>query len=135
MYVVGQQRDRVYEFTLSTPWLINNTGNVTPSGTFSNATHKTLFIGTQDGDPRGIFIRQDNGESLYMVGNGNNRIYQYSLSSQYGEGGGPSDVYGGYPGYPGFSIVSTSSTVYTLDPTSTGTIIGLTTVSSIAPYT
>lgn len=134
LYVAGQQRDRIYEFTLSTPWQINNTGGVTPTTAFSNATHRTLYVGTQDGGPRGVFIRQDNGESLYMTGTGSNRIYQYSLSSQYGGGGGVSQIYGAYPGYPGFSVVSTSSTMYTLDPTSTGTIIGLTTIGAVAAY-
>lgn len=135
MYIAGQQRSRIYEFTLSTPWLINNVGNVTPPNTsFNNSVHKSLFISDQDNSPRGVFIRQDNGESLYVTGTQNNRLYQYSLSSQYGEGGGVSDVFGGKPGYPGFSFVSTSSTSLTIDPTSTGTIIGLSTVGSIPAF-
>jgi len=133
MYVAGAQRDRIYQFAISTPWQLNNTGGVTPTAAWVNS-QVTLSVVTQDNNPRAVFVRQDNGESLYVVGTQNNGISQYSLSSQYGEGGGQSDVRGGYSGYPGFAFVSTSSTSLTIDPTSTGTIIGLTTIGSITPY-
>jgi DNA-binding beta-propeller fold protein YncE len=68
MYVVGSTNDRVYSYTLSTPWNIG-------TATYDNVS---FFVGSQDGTPTGIFFRPD-GTKMYMVGAGTDRVYSYTL--------------------------------------------------------
>ncbi len=69
MYVCGSVGDDINEYDLSTPWLV------------SSAVYNTLFsVQTQDSTPRGIYFRDD-GKKMYMIGDTNNTVYQYSLST------------------------------------------------------
>ncbi len=60
--------DTVYQYTLSTPWDVS-TGSY--SGKFKDAS-------SEDNSINGLFFRP-NGKSMYLSGNENNKIYQYSL--------------------------------------------------------
>ena len=70
MYMVGLTNDRVYQYTLSTPWVV------------SSATYDTVsfLVSGQDTNPYGITFKPD-GTKMYMVGNTNDRVYQYTLST------------------------------------------------------
>jgi DNA-binding beta-propeller fold protein YncE len=70
MYMVGSATDRVYSYTLSTPWNIG-------TATYDNVY---LSVGSRDGAPTGIFFRPD-GTRMYMVGTGNDRVHSYTLST------------------------------------------------------
>lgn len=67
MFISGNTNDKVYEYNLSTAWNI------------STATYSQQFsVAGQDTAPKGIFFRQD-GLKLYVAGDTNNSIYEYSL--------------------------------------------------------
>ena len=71
MFMLGGATDTVYEYALSTPWLP------------SSAVLSTSFsVTAQDTAPTGIFFRPD-GMKLYMIGQTNDTVYQYALTSPY----------------------------------------------------
>lgn len=71
MFMLGGATDIVYEYALSTPWLP------------SSAVLSTSFsVTAQDTAPTGIFFRPD-GMKLYMIGQTNDTVYQYALTSPY----------------------------------------------------
>jgi hypothetical protein len=69
MYVVGGTGDDVNEYSLSTAWDISTASYV-----------QNFSVATQDTGPSGIYIRDD-GEKMYIVGNANDSVYQYGLST------------------------------------------------------
>lgn len=68
MYMVGFATDAVYQYTLDTPW---NVGT---------ADYDEVFkaVGTEDGIPTDVTFNSD-GDKMYVIGRGNDRVYQYSL--------------------------------------------------------
>jgi hypothetical protein len=69
MYFVGATNDSVYEYDLSTAWDV------------STATYLQSFsVSAQDTVPTDIFFKPD-GLKMYIVGNSNNSVYEYDLSS------------------------------------------------------
>jgi DNA-binding beta-propeller fold protein YncE len=70
MYVIGSTIDRVHSYTLTTPW---NLGTASYDNVF-------FSVVSQDGSPQGIFFRPD-GKKMYVVGNSNNSVYSYTLST------------------------------------------------------
>jgi hypothetical protein len=70
MYVVGSTNDRVYQYTVATPWSV------------STATYDTVFlaVGTQDGSPQSIFF-DPTGYQMFIMGLFNSRVYQYNLTT------------------------------------------------------
>ena len=70
MYIMGNTNDRVYEYNLSTPWLV------------SSAVYNSVNFspGTQDTDPVAVSFKPD-GTKMYILGNTNDRIYEYNLST------------------------------------------------------
>ena len=69
MYVIGSQGDDVNEYNLSTAWVV------------SSAVYSTVFsVASQDTVPAGLFFRAD-GTKMYMVGQTNDTVYQYTLST------------------------------------------------------
>lgn len=70
MYIMGNTNDRVYEYDLSTPWLV------------SSAVYNSVSFspGTQDTDPVAVSFKPD-GTKMYILGNTNDRIYEYNLST------------------------------------------------------
>lgn len=69
MYVLGDINNSVFEYDLSTAWDI------------STASYLQSFsVATQETNPSGFFFKSD-GTEMYVVGFGNDRVNQYSLSS------------------------------------------------------
>ena len=69
MYVIGTTGDDVNEYDLSTAWNV------------STATYKqAVLINTQDTLPQAVFFKED-GLQMYVLGQTNNSVYQYSLST------------------------------------------------------
>jgi DNA-binding beta-propeller fold protein YncE len=71
MYVVGISSDRVYEYRLAGPYSIQ-----------PKYTGNSFNVAAQDANPAGIAFNND-GTKMYMVGYGNDRVYQYSLSTAF----------------------------------------------------
>ena len=72
MYVLGLTNSRIFQYQLTTPWLVNNTGNI-------SYTNKNILVSTQEAAPRAINFNND-GTILYMIGSTNDIIYQYPIS-------------------------------------------------------
>jgi hypothetical protein len=69
MYVMGASGDDVNEYNLSTAWVV------------SSAVASTTFsVSAQDTSPQGLFFRAD-GLKMYMVGQTNDTVFQYTLST------------------------------------------------------
>jgi len=70
VYITDTSTAAVYQYTLSTAWDIS-------TGTYAT---KSLSTGLQDITPVGIGFSAD-GLSVYMLGQANNTVYQYTLST------------------------------------------------------
>jgi len=69
MYVMGSANKTVYQYSLSTAWVV------------SSASYDSVsFSVNQDTNPEGLFFKPD-GTKMYMVGQANKAVYQYSLST------------------------------------------------------
>ena len=68
LYVVGYSTDRIYQYTLATPWDLT-------SATYDGVS---FLISGQDTLPYGLCINTD-GSKLYLLGRSNKRVYQYTL--------------------------------------------------------
>jgi len=70
MYIVGNSNDRVFQYSLSTPWNV------------STATYNSISkdVSSQDSAPNAVAFNSD-GSKMYIVGNSNDRVFQYSLST------------------------------------------------------
>jgi len=69
LYVMGSTGDDVNQYVLSTAWNV------------STASYVRIFsVAGQDSAPHGLFFRQD-GLKMYMVGQTNDTVYQYALTS------------------------------------------------------
>jgi len=71
MYVNGATGDRVYSYTLSTPWQINTS---VWDGSASN-----LSVGAQDNELQGIFLNSS-GTKMYLTGGANDIVYSYTMT-------------------------------------------------------
>jgi DNA-binding beta-propeller fold protein YncE len=69
-YVVGITNKTIYQYTLSTAWDIS-------TGSYAS---KSLSVTAQDTAPAGLAFSAD-GTKAYVVGDTNNTIYQYTLST------------------------------------------------------
>jgi sugar lactone lactonase YvrE len=73
MYVCGADNQKIYQFSLSTDWDIS-------SAVYDD---EFLYVGeAEETLPLGIFFRPD-GMRIYVIGDSNNRIYQYSLTEKW----------------------------------------------------
>jgi sugar lactone lactonase YvrE len=70
MFIVGTQTDSVYQYSLSTAWNVS-------TASYDNVS---FSVSSQDIDPTSIAFRAD-GLRLYVLGNNNDRIYQYRLTT------------------------------------------------------
>lgn len=68
LFVLDNSNDRVHQHVLTTAWDISTT----------QASLVNKYIGSEDTVPRGLFFKPD-GYKMYMSGNTNNKIYQYSV--------------------------------------------------------
>jgi len=69
-YVIGQTNDTVYQYSMSTPWSIST----------ASYASKSFSVTNQDGTPTAIVFKPD-GTKMYVVGNTNDRVYQYTLGT------------------------------------------------------
>jgi sugar lactone lactonase YvrE len=74
VYVVGNTNDRVHLFKLATAWDI--------STAFNPYNIKSFSVNSQDTSPQGVYIGAD-GTAMYIMGDTNNTIYQYTLGTAY----------------------------------------------------
>jgi hypothetical protein len=70
LWTIGTAQDRIQEYTLLTPWDLST----------ASLDSVTLSVSAQDNDPTHLFF-SDDGTKLYVVGDQNNRIYQYDLGN------------------------------------------------------
>jgi hypothetical protein len=70
MYVTGYGSDAVHQYSLSTAWDIS-------TASFDSVT---FSVSSEDTTPRGVFFKSD-GSKMYIAGDLNKRIYQYTLST------------------------------------------------------
>ena len=68
MYMVGVSTERVYQYTLTEPWVVSTASYDSVSFSFES----------QDGGSFGIFFKDD-GSKMHMVGTSTDKVYQYSL--------------------------------------------------------
>jgi len=67
LYVVGRNNAKVYQYGLSTAFDISTASFV-----------QSFDVSPQDGLPRGLAFKPD-GSQLYIVGRGNDNVYQYAV--------------------------------------------------------
>jgi len=70
MYVVGPGSDSVSQYSLSTAWDLST----------SSYDSVSFDVSGQETSPQGFFFKDD-GTKMYVVGNGNDTVFQYSLST------------------------------------------------------
>lgn len=70
MYIISQSNDTIYQYTLSTAWDIST----------ASSASKSFASTTQDGTPIAMTFKAD-GTAIYILGNDNDTIYQYTLST------------------------------------------------------
>jgi 6-phosphogluconolactonase (cycloisomerase 2 family) len=70
VYVIGTNNDTIYQYTLSTAWDVST----------ASYASKSFSVNAQDTSPRGITFKTD-GTKVYVMGDTNDRVYQYSLST------------------------------------------------------
>jgi len=73
MYIIGSSQDRVFEYTLSTPWRVNTASNV-------GTSVQTSSGGTSESSPQALFFRPD-GSSYYIVGTASDRVMRYDMTT------------------------------------------------------
>jgi DNA-binding beta-propeller fold protein YncE len=69
MYVVGTSGNDVNEYSLSTAWDISTASYI-----------RNFVVAAQDTTPDDLFFTDD-GTKMYIIGSGNDRVYQYNLST------------------------------------------------------
>ncbi len=70
MYIVGYVWETVYQYTLSTPWDVST----------AVYAEKSKDVGYEDTSPYGVTFSPD-GTKMYIVGDINDTVFQYSLST------------------------------------------------------
>jgi sugar lactone lactonase YvrE len=114
-YTLGANNDRIYQYSMSTPWSI-----VT-----SSYDGVSLLISGSDTTPTGLFFRPD-GTRFYVIGTANDRINQTNLSTAWdlstgssggqlvisGQDGNPQGIYFRPDGLKMYMIGTTNSRIY-----------------------
>jgi 6-phosphogluconolactonase (cycloisomerase 2 family) len=70
MYVLSSSNDEVYQYSLSTAWNVST----------ASYDSVSLSVTSQEATPRGLFFG-DSGTKMYIVGEVNDTVYQYTLTS------------------------------------------------------
>ena len=68
MFILARNGDKVAQYSLSTAWDISSSSYVAE-----------FAVGTQEAAVRGLFVKGDDGSNMYVVGNGSNTVFQYTL--------------------------------------------------------
>lgn len=116
-FLVGYTNDTVYELSCSTPYRIGT----------ASSTGNTLSVSGQDTQPRDVAISSD-GSKLFVLGNSNKAIFQYSLPSAGTLGGSPSydsvslDLSSEVSDPQGIGFGNSGTRVYVVDGSSSDTI-------------
>ena len=69
MYFVGKNTDHIYQYDLDRSWILSTAAFTTSAS-----------LSSQDSVPEDIFFKPD-GYKMWMVGNTNNEIFEYNLST------------------------------------------------------
>ena len=69
MFMAGRLNDKIYQYNLSTPWVVSSASFVTD---FSVSSQTTF--------PQGIYFKPD-GLKLFVVGSSPDEVFQYSLTT------------------------------------------------------
>ena len=72
MYIVGIANDSVYQYSLSTAFNLST----------ASYDSVSFSVASQDSAPLGIAFNS-NGTKMYMLGNSNGSVYQYTLSTEF----------------------------------------------------
>ena len=72
LYISGLSGDKIYQYTLSTPYDLS-------TGSYAS---KSLSVAAQETNPYGLAMSSA-GDIVYVIGNGTDTIYQYTLSTPY----------------------------------------------------
>jgi len=72
MYILGNANDSVFQYTLSTAFDLST----------ASYDSVSFSVATEDTSPRDIAFNTD-GTKMYMVGNSNGSVYQYTLSTAF----------------------------------------------------
>ena len=72
LYAPGDLSNRVYQHSLSTAYDLST----------ASYDSVNLYVGSQDGNPRDVGFNT-NGTKMYLLGDQNNAVYQYSLSTAF----------------------------------------------------
>ena len=72
IYLVGSSPVAIYEYNLTTPFDLSTI----------SAVQVTKPVFSEDGNPRGIAF-DSNGTKIFMVGGGNDSIYEYNLTTPF----------------------------------------------------
>ena len=75
MYVLGDTNDTVYQYSLSTAWSVNTASYDT----------KSKSVSSEETQSYGLTFKND-GTAMYIVGNANKTVYQYTLSTPWDVG-------------------------------------------------
>jgi sugar lactone lactonase YvrE len=70
MYIADANNIRVYQYSLSTAWDLSTTSYAS----------KSLLVSSEDANPQGLSFKDD-GTIMYLLGTGNDSVYQYTLST------------------------------------------------------
>ena len=81
MFVVGNDNDKVYEYTLSENFLTNGTGKGYGFGGVAEYVDAFLLTG-ETTDPQGLTFNND-GLKMFVVSTNDETIYQYTLSEHF----------------------------------------------------
>ena len=120
MYIVGNATDTIYEYTLGTNWDVSS-ANYAPNNI-------SISVGTADNAPAGLFFKND-GSKMYVVGNQNNKVYEYALSPAWDitsatspsqdfvitEDTAPTDIFFGASGTKMYIVGAQNDSVYEYD--------------------
>jgi 6-phosphogluconolactonase (cycloisomerase 2 family)/uncharacterized protein YmfQ (DUF2313 family) len=70
MYIAGSTNEKVYQYSLSTPWDVST----------ASYDSKSLDVSAEDTDITGAFFKPD-GTIMYIMGAATDAVYQYTLST------------------------------------------------------
>jgi DNA-binding beta-propeller fold protein YncE len=70
MYILGSTNDRIFQYTLSTPWDVS-------TATYAS---KFLSVAAQENSPLAMVFSVD-GKKVLVIGSTNDTVYQYTLST------------------------------------------------------